>query len=201
MKRGWKPCTAPVCVSAILLNMLQSIPQWKEDGNISFTSSASISVMIALQSIPQWKEMETLNASLPNIPSEKELVSYNQYLNEKRMETGMAPLRVASTIRSGYNQYLNEKRMETFCSSSIWRRKALKSSVTINTSMKRGWKQEVSGVDSGKPWLRVTINTSMKRGWKPVYLHATKDSIIITLQSIPQWKEDGNPNESKTSTK
>jgi len=63
-------------------------------------------------------------------------------------------------IRFGYNQYLNEKRMETSEIPS-----------TIH------------------PWLDVlvTINTSMKRGWKLHSLQQPLESRICQLlQSIPQ---------------
>mgnify|MGYP007094576128 CR=1 FL=1 len=57
--------------------------------------------------------------------------------------------------------------METHNSSSLFHSRS-KSSVTINTSMKRGWKQTVWVVAEYLfTCFVVTINTSMKRGWKP----------------------------------
>ena len=139
MKRGWKLFHSLTSMSLGSGNMLQSIPQWKEDGNL-ISDTKTQHFHIVLQSIPQWKE----DGNTQNIPSKL-------FLNPQRC----------------YNQYLNEKRMETL------------------------WTPGSLCVSGSSP---VTINTSMKRGWKPSFLLLNINPIQnLVLQSIPQWKEDGNP--------
>ena len=145
---------------------------------------------------------------------------YNQYLNEKRMETlshisgSLGQLRILlqsipqwkedgnfATLTSiapcwftRYNQYLNEKRMETR-NGSVLRVLTAGSPVTINTSMKRGWKQPGLKCRHPRPRMKVVcynqylnekrMETLPQRLQRPLLLG-------YKLQSIPQWKEDGN---------
>ena len=61
-------------------------------------------------------------------------------------------------------------------------------SVTINTSMKRGWKLWNVNALPILSSQTVTINTSMKRGWKPIagLVEVEDGAGFDLLQSIPQ---------------
>ena len=217
MKRGWKlGKTTRTRFCGLPKAGLQSIPQWKEDGNMAKAAlSTDFLSVFVLQSIPQWKEdgntyrnnifINKWAEKLQSIPQWKEdgnfytppqnimlpsrvtintsmkrgwkqnqsarptaahhLYGYNQYLNEKRMETVVFSS-VSVVLRPlCYNQYLNEKRMETSVSVS---HRSPQSQLSYNQYLneKRMETYQDNNGPCKTPRHKVTINTSMKRGWK-----------------------------------
>ena len=191
MKRGWKlGKTTRTRFCGLPKAGLQSIPQWKEDGNMAKAAlSTDFLSVFVLQSIPQWKEdgnfytppqnimlpsRVTINTSMKRGWKQNQsarptaahhLYGYNQYLNEKRMETVVFSS-VSVVLRPlCYNQYLNEKRMETSVSVS---HRSPQSQLSYNQYLneKRMETYQDNNGPCKTPRHKVTINTSMKRGWK-----------------------------------
>ena len=92
-------------------------------------------------------------------------------------------------IRFGYNQYLNEKRMErTPCYRCHHDRCK---QVTINTSMKRGWKAKRNTVFYIAQKFLLQSIPRWKEDGKICVCERCLVELLHMLQSIPQWKEDG----------
>jgi hypothetical protein len=119
MKRGWKLVVIRALDRDLLRLGFQSKPQWKEDGNTFFLSTTTNTTSPSeslFQSKPQWKEDGNRDGTCVAIKSLNNCASFprfNQNLNEKRMETSVAPCWTSTRSPRRFNQNLNEKRMET----------------------------------------------------------------------------------------
>ena len=163
MKRGWKPRSAASALRSTLRSQLQSIPQWKEDGNIVF------SLLFAM----------TIHRC------------YNQYLNEKRMETnrscsGPFPSRIFS-LQSIPQWKEDGNAIRAVCIHQILQAELLQSI----PQWKEDGNWLVCMCMWSYVWAMLQSIPQWKEDGNANAIEGVI-AFSTSLQSIPQWKEDGN---------